>query len=265
MSTHTALHSEMIQTKVQAGVATITLRNAKRRNAITSQMVTEIIDALDALEADEAVHAVIVTGEGSAFCAGADLSHLVRAATGDAEAEAAVRDIYRAFTRLRESTLPTIAAVNGPAVGAGLNMALVCDVRIAGRTALFSSTFLSLGLHPGGGNTWMLERAVGPHVAAAMTLFGEQLDGEEAERVGMALRVVEDEDLLAEANKLAERVASYPREVTMDAKRSLGEMPQVAEYSEAIDVELVRQLRSATTQEFARRMEALMSRGKKKS
>lgn len=260
MSTQTVPETQMIRTEVTAGVATITLTNPGRRNAITARMVEEIVATLEALEADESVRVLVLTGQGSAFCAGAELSHLVLAAGGDAEAEVAVRDIYRAFTRIRESTLPTIAAVNGPAVGAGLNMALVCDLRIAGRSALFSSTFLSLGLHPGGGNTWMLQRAVGPMVASAMTLFGEQLDGAQAERVGLVLRVVEDDDLLAEATRLAERAASYPREVTVDAKQSLGEMAQVEDYAGAVDVELGRQLRSATTPEFSRRMEALMAR-----
>lgn len=110
----------------------------------------------------------------------------------------------------------------------------------------------------------MLDRAVGSQVAAAMSLCGEELDGEAAARVGMALRCVTDEELLAEAQRLAQRVASWPRQVTIDAKQSLGEMPQVDSYEEAIDIELARQLRSATTEEFARRMEALMQRGKKK-
>ncbi len=127
------------------------------------------------------MHALIVTGAGKAFCAGADLSAL-GAATEDG-----LRLIYDGFLAVANCALPTIAAVNGAAVGAGLNLALAADVRIAGPAAVFDPRFQKLGIHPGGGATWMLQRAVGPQVARASLLFGMRFDAQAAVRYGLAL------------------------------------------------------------------------------
>ena len=144
---------------------------------------------MDEIEADENVGAIVVTGAPPAFCAGADLGNL--GGTGDGPG---FRTIYEGFLRVARSPLPTIAAVNGAAVGAGMNMALGCDLRIAAKRAKFDTRFIQIGLHPGGGHTWMLRRIVGPQVAAAAVLFGEVLDGEAAERVGLAYKCVDDDD-----------------------------------------------------------------------
>src|SRR4249920_2722777 len=161
------------------GVATLTLNNPDERNSLTAPLVDEIVAAMKQIEADESVGAVVVTGTPPAFCAGANLGNLSTAEG------TSLRRIYDGFLCVAHSTLPTIAAVNGAAVGAGMNMALGCDVRLAGRSARFDTRFLQLGLHPGGGHTWMLRRAVGPQAAAAAVLFGEVLNGEEAGRVGL--------------------------------------------------------------------------------
>ena len=107
-----------------------------------------------------------------------------------------MQSIYEGFLRVLRSSLPTVAAVNGPAVGAGLNLALACDVRLAGMSARFDTRFLRIGLHPGGGHAWMLDRAVGPQAAAAMVLFGEALDGARAAEVGLAWACHPDDELL---------------------------------------------------------------------
>src|ERR1043166_4948133 len=125
--------------------------------------------------------------------------------------------IYEGFLRVARSPLPTLAAVNGAAVGAGMNLALCCDVRIAGRSARFDTRFLQLGLHPGGGHTWMLQRAIGPQGAAAMVLFGDVLNGEAAEKCGLVWRCVDDEKLLDECRSLAAKAADTPIEL---AKRA---------------------------------------------
>ncbi len=198
----------LVRTDIAAGVATVTLSDPERRNALTLPMVTEIIDTFDELEADPAIGAVVVTGESPAFCAGADLSHLSSSADGGAES--GLRAIYEGFLRIGRSPLPTLAAVNGAAVGAGMNLALVCDVRLAGHRARFDTRFLQLGLHPGGGHTWMSARVAGPQTALATVLFGEVLDGAEAERVGLVWRCLPDEELLPAAQAMAERAASRP-------------------------------------------------------
>src|SRR5437899_1260688 len=154
-------------------------------------MVEGLIAAFDAAEADETVGVVVVTGAPPAFCAGADLSHL-----GQSPGAGGLRSVYEGFLRAARSPLPTLAAVNGAAVGAGVNLALACDVRLAARSSRFDTRFLQLGLHPGGGHTWMLTRIAGPQAAAATVLFGEVLDGAAAERCGLAWRCVDGDALL---------------------------------------------------------------------
>ena len=130
----------------------------------------------------------MITGEPPAFCSGADVAALGSLSEQKHDGERrAIGSIYEGFLRVLRSSLPTVAAVNGPAVGAGLNLALACDVRLAGESARFDTRFLRIGLHPGGGHTWMLDRAVGPQAAAAMVLFGAPVDG--AARRGDRARV----------------------------------------------------------------------------
>ena len=190
-----------VRTEVSDGVGTLTLNDPQRRNALNAAMVDEIVAAIDRFEADPAVGAVVVTGAPPAFCAGADLGNL---ATAD---EARLGAIYDGFLRVARCRLPTVAAVNGAAVGAGMNLALACDVRLAARRARFDTRFLQIGLHPGGGHTWMLRRLAGPQTAMAAVVFGEVLDGAEAERVGVVWRCVDDDELPGAAHALAARAA----------------------------------------------------------
>src|SRR5215213_10189958 len=169
----------LVLTSVLDGVGTLTLNNPDERNTLTAPMVAEIVVAMDGFEADDSVGAVVVTGTPPAFCAGASLGN-----------------VYEGFLRIARSPLPTLAAVNGAAVGAGMNMALGCDVRIAAERARFDTRFLQIGIHPGGGHTWMFRRIAGPQATMAAVLFGEVLDGAEAERIGLVHRCVDDDQLL---------------------------------------------------------------------
>jgi enoyl-CoA hydratase len=241
-------------------VALLTLTREHKRNAITTAMVEELLEVLDAVEADPSVQAVVVTGQGKAFCAGAELGHLSKAAAGDETAEQAVRSIYEGFARLRACPLPTVAAVNGPAVGAGMNLALACDVRLAGRRGVFSSKFLALALHPGGGHTWMMRQAVGPSATKAAALFGQDVSGAEAERIGLVWRCVDDELLIEQAMDLARGATSTPRDVSMAIKATIDGMGSIGSYEEALEHELTKQLWTATQPEFSRRMSAVMGR-----
>jgi enoyl-CoA hydratase len=233
----------VIDVRVDDRVATLTLADPDRRNALTLATVDAIASALTELESRDDVGALVVTGAGRAFCAGADLAVLE---TTDREG---LRRIYEAFLRVARSPLPTVAAVNGPAVGAGLNLALCCDVRVAARSARFVTRFLDIGLHPGGGHTWLLRRAVGAQTAAAMLLFGDDLDGEAAARAGLALRCVEDDALLAEAGALARRAATAPRPLAERVKETLRATAALASHDEAVELELDAQVWS-TQQEF---------------
>jgi enoyl-CoA hydratase len=248
----------VVETSVRDRVALLTLNDPQRRNAMSLEMADELAAIFDALESNQEVGAVVLTGTPPAFCAGADLSQLMNA---DA---AALRGIYRGFLRVSQSPLPSIAAVNGPAVGAGMNLALVCDLRLAGRSARFDSRFLKLALHPGGGHDWMLRQILGSQGAAALVLFGEILDGEEAARRGLAWRCVDDEALIDEALGLAARAASAPIELLSDIKTTLRQAAAVGEHGAAVEQELEPQIRSIRSPEFSDRVAALRRKISKK-
>jgi enoyl-CoA hydratase len=248
----------LVRTETADGVATVTLADPDRRNALTLPMVTEIVDLFDQLEADPSVGAVVVTGEPPAFCAGADLSHL--SSSADRSPESGLRSIYEGFLRIGRSPLPTIAAVNGAAVGAGMNLALVCDVRLAGARARFDTRFLQLGLHPGGGHTWMFRRIAGPEAVAATVLFGEILDGAQAERVGLVWRCVGDEELLTEAHTMAARAAAAPSELVARTKATIADMASVDDHAAAVDRELIPQVWSLEQPAFKERVAALQAK-----
>jgi enoyl-CoA hydratase len=239
---------------VDAGVATVTLDAPDRRNAFTLDLVDEVVAGLDRIESDPSVGAVVVTGQPPAFCSGADLSHL-----GTSQREGLLR-IYDGFLRVARSPLPTIAAVNGPAVGAGLNLALACDVILAGTSARFDTRFLKLGLHPGGGHTWMLRRRVGPQAAAALVLFGAVVDGPEAERIGLAWRCVPDGELLPTATALAATAASTPRELLTKVKETLADVAVLTTHADAVEREVDPQVWSVNQPAFKERLAAMQRR-----
>ncbi|MEV6641997.1 enoyl-CoA hydratase [Amycolatopsis sp. NPDC051371] len=245
--------TDSIVSEHTGGVALLTVDAPGSRNALTLDLSAQLVAAVEAAERDEEVHAVVVTGTPPAFCAGADLSAL-----GSAD-EAGLRAIYEGFLAVARCTLPTIAAVGGAAVGAGLNLALAADVRLAGPRAKFVARFLELGLHPGGGMTWMTQRLAGPQQAAALTLFGQPLDAEAAVRAGLALRVVEG-DLVAAAREFAAPAVAAPREALLATKRSLRTTASLATHADAVDVEIEPQLASLASPEFAERLEAMRAR-----
>lgn len=244
---------DLVVTQVDNHVALIVINDPDHRNAVTTEISAQLSAAVQTAEADADVHAIVITGAGSAFCAGADLSAL-----GDATTEG-LRKIYAGFLALASCTLPTIAAVNGPAVGAGLNLALAADVRIAGPTAIFDSRFLKLGIHPGGGATYMLQRAVGPQVARAMLLCGMRFDADAAVRHGLALMVADNPE--AAARTLASGPAAAPREVVIATKASMRATANPGfldtdQHRIAVDTELGPQAASIESPEFAKRLAA---------
>lgn len=249
----------LITTSIEGSVATLTLNDPDRRNAVTLSMCAEVDAALDEIEADPEVKALVVTGAGSAFCAGADLTHL-----GDSEEEGLLA-IYEGFLRVGRSPLPTIAAVNGAAVGAGMNLALICDVRLAGESARFDDRFLQIGIHPGGGHTWMFQNICGPQATAAAVLFSEVMSGAEAERVGLVHRCVPDDQLLAVATEMAGRTANVPKELVLRTKRSLYDVRGITTQQGAMLYELGPQAHSARQPAFKEKIAALKARvsGKK--
>ena len=240
------------------GVATLTLNNPSERNSLTKPMVESILAAMDDIESDPNICALVVTGTAPAFCAGANLGNLMEATAESLGA------IYEGFLRVANSPLPTIAAVNGAAVGAGMNMALGCDVRIAGERAKFDTRFMQIGLHPGGGHTWMSRRIAGPQFTFASVVFGEVLDGREAERTGLVWKCVADDQLLPTAHELAARAGATPRELILETKRTIQAVADIGTHVDAVKRELDPQLWSAHQPWAAERLAALQAKISKK-
>lgn len=200
-----------VRYEVADTVATITLDAPERRNALSVEMARELADAARTAEADQQVGALVVTG-GPHFCAGAVRSVLADAGSDPVE-DGAYRDletVYAAFTTVGNVGLPTVAAVRGAAVGAGLNLALATDLRIVSRTARLLPGFDRIGIHPGGGHLALLHRVAGREAAAAMGLFGEEVSGERAVDLGIAWAAHEDSQVEEAAATLALRVAADP-------------------------------------------------------
>ena len=238
----------MVRVEAAGGVATVTMLDSSRRNVLSPDMVAGLLDAYDHIEADATVRAVVLAAEGRAFCAGAELAVLESSAAGD---PAGVELVYRAFLRVRESPLPTIGVINGPAVGAGLNLALACDLRLATPRARFDSRFLTLRLIPGGGHTWMLERAVGQQVATAMVVFGETLDADAAVASGLVYQVLPDDaSALAEAQRLASNLAEVERDFTVALTSIVRRSPRLPSHEDALDLERYTQRWSTSRPSF---------------
>jgi enoyl-CoA hydratase len=239
--------------------ALLTVRDPKRRNAMTAALAERLVAAVAEVSDDPSVHAVVVTGGDDpkpAFCAGGDLDEL--ASAGEAGPDA-LHGIYAGFLALARCPLPTFAAVDGPAVGAGLNLALAADVRIAGETARFEPGFLRLGVHPGGGMTWMAQRLVGPQVTTAMLLGGEALDAARSADVGLVLRVATGEGAdgrsaaVTEALRLAAVSAAAPRELVVATKASIratGALTGPSQHADAVEVEVGPQVASLNSEGF---------------
>lgn len=244
----------MVLYDVSDGIATLTLNNPQERNSMTADMVSEIVAAMNAAESDPNVRVVIVTGTPPAFCAGANLGNLAEAT------RESLLGIYEGFLRVARSPLPTIAAVNGAAVGAGMNLALGCDVRIAAKSAKFDSRFLQLGLHPGGGNTWMQLHIAGMQTTMASVAFGEVLDGEAALRAGLVWKCVDDDALMAIAREFATKAAGAPKELLESIKKTIVEIGAVLTHADAVEFELGPQVWSTRQPWFRERLAALQAK-----
>lgn len=198
--------------EVDGGVAIVTLNAPDRRNALTPDMARELIATFEQVDARPELGALVLAAVGPSFCAGGDIATLTAAGKDPAESWAyeSLSAIYESFARLGRVKVPTVAAVRGSVVGAGMNMLLAADLRIVARDARLLSGFLKRGLHPGGGHFLILSRLIGREAAAAMALFGEEIDGNRAYALGLAWNAVDDGDVEARARELASRVAADP-------------------------------------------------------
>ena len=197
--------------ELDQGVATLTLNRPERLNSFNAAMHEEVATALATVEGDAGIRALLVTGAGRGFCAGQDLNLRDAASGGEFDAGAAIDRYYNPLVRrLKALRKPVIAAVNGPAAGAGANLALACDIVIAARSASFLQAFCRIGLVPDTGGTWFLPRLAGSARAMGLMLLGEPLPAANAAEWGLIWKVVEDDRLMAEARALAVRLAQGP-------------------------------------------------------
>ena len=191
------------------GVALLTLDNPDQRNAMSDEMTSSWVAAVEDLQDDSSVRAVVVTGAGSAFCSGGNTSWI--AGEPDAEVDylrTRMIAFYRAWLSIRRLEVPTIAAVNGPAIGAGLCLALACDLRYAASSAKLGAPFVKLGMHPGMAATYLLPNVVGDAHARDLLLTGRIVDAEESLRLGLVSRVLPDTGFLDEVLGIAAGVAA---------------------------------------------------------
>ncbi|APE29892.1 enoyl-CoA hydratase [Halomonas aestuarii] len=210
---------------LEGRVATLTLDRHDVRNALTgTALVDDILAVADWVNVCEAVSVLVITGEGSAFCAGGNVKDMASRGgdfAGDVAEVAARyrRGIQRLPLALEGVEVPIIAAVNGPAIGAGFDLANMADIRIASRRATFGETFLNLGIIPGDGGAWFLQRLIGYQRAFELTLSGRVIDAEQAREYGIVLEVTEPDALMARALKMAGQMAAQPPKATRLTKR----------------------------------------------
>lgn len=220
-------------------VAVITLNAPERRNAINPEMTRLLVSIIEQVDANRDIGAAVIQGAGTSFCAGAD--RRVLAARGDNPNRLAPDDPgegYQAFMRVGEMKVPTVAAVRGYAVGAGVNLAFATDLRIVAEDAVLRSGFLRIGIHPGGGHFVLVGRTAGREAASAMGLFGQDLSGRRAAELGAAWEAVPSEQVEARALELAQTAGADPELARATVKSMHLELgPPAASWAAAVEME----------------------------
>ena len=239
-------------------VRVLTLNRPASLNSFTAAMHALLLPALDDAAADATVRALVLTGAGRGFCAGQDLNDPGMA--GAADVGAVIERYYRPLgTRLRTMPVPVIAAVNGVAAGAGANVALLCDIVIAARSASFIQAFSKIGLVPDAGGTWLLPRLVGRARALALVMTGDKLPAEEAQRIGMIWQCVDDAVLMDTALALAHKLAAMPSKALAETRRVL-DAASVMDFADAITLEADTQRELGRAHDFAEGVVAFLAK-----
>src|SRR5829696_7338560 len=235
---------EHIQVSESEAILTITLNRPDKLNAFIGHMRRDLAEALEHAGSDRSVRVVIITGAGRAFCAGGDIAFMAELMQRrNAEEFSRILGAgRRVVLAIRQMAKPVIASVNGPASGAGCNLAFACDLRIASNTATFSQSFAKVGLHPDWGGTYFLPRLVTPNKACEMFFLGESIDAAEAARLGIVNQVVAPDELESATLQLAERLRAAPPIALAAAKHAVY-MSEGAELEEMLRYETEAQLR----------------------
>jgi len=226
------------------GIVTLVLNRPDRLNALNNDLAVALNESLQRISQDDSIRVVILSGAGRGFCAGGDLGAIGKGRQTGAtkELEPLLRSGMQAVLKMRTMHQPVIAAVNGPAAGAGMNIALAADIRIASEEATFGENFSRVGLFPDFGGTWFLPQLVGPSVAAELFYTGEMIDAQTALRLGIVNRVVPAAKLEAEAQSLAMKISQGPPVAVRAVKRALFGSEKAA-LAKALEHEVQEQIR----------------------
>jgi len=214
---------ENIKVAVDGGIVTISLNRPERLNALAGYMRRDLAEALEEAGSDPEVRVIVIKGEGHAFCAGGDIHFMAELVErGDSEEFARLLGAARrVILAIRQMTKPVLASIEGACAGAGFNLALACDLRIASETASFAQSFVKIGFHPDWGGTYFLPRMVPSNIAAELFFLGDAIDAQKALTLGLVNRVVPPEQLEAETRKLAERLRDAPAVSIAAAKQAV--------------------------------------------
>jgi 2-(1,2-epoxy-1,2-dihydrophenyl)acetyl-CoA isomerase len=234
--------SDLLQT-VEDGVVTLTLNRPENLNALSDEIRLGLLDSISRLGADNTVGCIVLTGAGRGFCAGGDVKTMGdRSARIFEERAAGVQQSGRIPMLMHTTPKPIIGMINGVAVGAGLSMAAACDLRIAGRSARFGTGFIKIGLSGDWGGTWTLTRLVGTAKARELFFTGDMIDADEALRIGLVNKLVDDSALLETTMALAHRIASMPRVALGYTKKNLA-AAETGDFATSLDLEAFNQAR----------------------
>ena len=259
--------SEFLIYEQDAHVVTLTMNAPESRNALSYDgQYAEFVEVCQRINADMSVRAVVLTGAGPAFCAGGNVKGMRERASGGHWTPFQAREFYRNGIQhiplaLYDLEVPTIAAVNGPAIGAGCDLTCMCDIRIASEKARFAESFVRLGIIPGDGGAFLLQKVVGVSKAAEMTFTGDQIDAQEALACGLVSKVVAPDDLMPEAHALAGRIAANPPHALRMAKRLMRES-QHARLDTVLQMSAAYQALAHHTADHAEAVEAFFEKRK---
>ena len=243
----------LVLTETRGAVRVVTLNRPASLNSFTGAMHAQLLPALEAAAADSAVRAVVITGAGRGFCAGQDLNDpdMASADDGPPDVGAVVEARYRPLAlRVRSMPVPVIAAVNGVAAGAGANLALCCDFVLAARSASFIQALSKIGLVPDCGGTWLLPRLVGRARALGLAMTGDKLPADEAERIGLIWRCVDDGVLMEQALALADKLCALPSRALAETRLALDDAALLG-FADALALEAQAQGRLGRAHDFA--------------
>ena len=254
------MEARTVQLEVTAGVARVTLDRPDKLNAFTTTMHGHLREALERVETDDAIRAVILAGAGRGFCAGQDLADLSFEPGAMTDLGKLIEENFNPLVRrLRALPKPVIARVQGIAAGAGANLALACDLVIAGRSASFLQAFVNIGLMPDSGGTWLLPQRVGQARALGLAMLGERLTAERAEQWGLIWKCVEDADLDSEVESVAARLAALPTRALGAIKHAI-DAAQANTLDRQLDQERDLQAELGASQDYAEGVNAFLEK-----